>query len=185
MWASAPTGCCSWEVESLEPKFELRFTPSHKMLAEAFRASVKSFMKVACTIVAGMALLPLLTSFVAEDPAEMLSLALEAASLWVIFYFVPDGIAWWQIRQDKKQNGGQRSQSHVLIGDAVEDTTGALKVSIPLEKITKVLHLKHSYLLLSGKSYIIALDPNGFTKGTFSEFKQHLREKCPNILIPE
>jgi hypothetical protein len=31
----------------------------------------------------------------------------------------------------------------------------------------------------------MAIDPNCFTKGTYEEFKQFLREKCPDLKISD
>ena len=56
---------------------------------------------------------------------------------------------------------------------------------IAYEKIDKVIALKHSYLILDQKPGAIMLDPNGFTKGTFEEFKQFLRGKRPDLTIPD
>ena len=58
-------------------------------------------------------------------------------------------------------------------------------LTIEYRKILRVLRLKHSYMLMMGKRNGVMLDPNGFTKGTFEEFKQFLRDTYPNLQIPE
>jgi hypothetical protein len=58
-------------------------------------------------------------------------------------------------------------------------------LTIEYRKIVRVVRLKHSYLLMTSRRTGVLLDPNGFTKGTFEEFKQFLRQKRPDLTIPE
>ena len=52
--------------------------------------------------------------------------------------------------------------------------------------IKKIYSLKNCYvLMLANDSGFLALSREGFTQGTFSEFKQFLREKRPDLKIPE
>ncbi len=163
----------------MEAKFEVRFMPSRKMVAELCRAVLP--MKLFYVLGAGLMAL-FVISLSSDGTTEILWMALEIGIFALLFHFFPDLYAWWLLKQDKKQNGGE---SRVLIGDTVEDCTGALKVSFPLEKITEVRHLKYSYVIMSGRKYAIMLDPNCFIEGTFAEFKQFLREKRPDLTIPE
>ena len=58
-------------------------------------------------------------------------------------------------------------------------------ITVEYRKIVRVLRLKHSYVLMIGKRNGVMLDPKGFTKGAFEEFKHFLREKRPDLTIPE
>lgn len=51
-------------------------------------------------------------------------------------------------------------------------------------QIGEVKRLADCYGLFFGREWIF-LDPNGFTKGTFEDFKQFLRTKRPDLKIPE
>ena len=62
-----------------------------------------------------------------------------------------------------------------------KDTTRVIEY----RKIKEVVALKHSYAIYDKKPGVILLDRNGFTKGTFEEFKQFLRAKRPDLTIPE
>ena len=54
------------------------------------------------------------------------------------------------------------------------------------DQIEKIYSLKSSYTLIFAKnSGTLILSREGFTKGTFSEFKQFLRYKRPDLKIPE
>ena len=53
-------------------------------------------------------------------------------------------------------------------------------------QIKKVYSLKSCYaLVFAQNSAVIVLSRDGFTKGTFSEFKHFLRTKRPDLKIPE
>ena len=58
-------------------------------------------------------------------------------------------------------------------------------IAVEYRKIRRVVHLRHSYVLMIGRRNGVILDPNTFTKGTFAEFKQFFREKRPDLTIPE
>lgn len=62
---------------------------------------------------------------------------------------------------------------------------GTIHITAEYCKIVRVVRLKHSYVLMMGKRNGLILDSNAFTKGTFEEFKQFIREKRPDLNIPE
>ena len=62
---------------------------------------------------------------------------------------------------------------------------GGVTVRLDYAQIQRVLHLKYSYELIKRKNERIVVAPGSFTKGTFAEFKQFLRQKRPDLLIPE
>ena len=99
--------------------------------------------------------------------------------------FFPQLYAWSIIRSVKKQNDGVQPEVTVTFGDTIELHEGMVHITVEYRKLQRVIRLKHSYMLMIGKRNGVMLDPNGFTKGTFSEFKQFLREKRPDLNIPE
>lgn len=66
---------------------------------------------------------------------------------------------------------------------AVEDVDSTF--TLDYSKIERVISLKHGYYLRYAKKSALLIDPKGFTKGTFQEFKVFLREKRPDLKIPE
>lgn len=90
-----------------------------------------------------------------------------------------------QLRITEDQNGGVIPESVVSFGDKIELRTAGACNTWEYENITKVVHLKHSYALRNGQKVYLLLRPEGFTKGTFEEFKDFLRQKCPDLVIPE
>ena len=52
-------------------------------------------------------------------------------------------------------------------------------------KIQRVVATKNAYIIYDTKPGVVFLDPNGFTKGNFEEFKLFLKSKRPDLDIPE
>ena len=73
----------------------------------------------------------------------------------------------------------------MTFGDTIEMHEGMVHLTIEYRKIVRTIRLKHSYMLMLGKRNGVMLEPNAFTKGSFEEFKQFLRTKCPGILVVE
>ncbi|MBQ9761705.1 MAG: hypothetical protein IJV82_01350 [Oscillospiraceae bacterium] len=57
--------------------------------------------------------------------------------------------------------------------------------TIEYRKVIAVRRLRFSYALMTGKKTAVLIQENSFTKGTFEEFKAFLREKYPDMYVPE
>ena len=99
--------------------------------------------------------------------------------------FMPQLYAWSSITNTKKQNDGIAPEVIITFGEVIKLHEGIVDVTLEYRKIQKVVRLKYSYVLMIGKRNGLMLDPDGFTQGTFAEFKQFLREQCPELTIPE
>ena len=98
---------------------------------------------------------------------------------------MPHWVTWGSLRNAKKLNDGIMPETVVTAGDVLELDEGMTHITVEYRKIRRVVHLRHSYVLMIGRRNGVILDPNAFTKGTFAEFKQFLREKRPDLTIPE
>ncbi len=166
----------------MEPNFEIRFTGTHKMMAETIRYIIRKMMNIALAVLGFMLVGYARMSLIGEpDMPALISIVLMAG----VLYFFPDYMAWKLARQEKKKNNGRLLETVVLVGDTIEMSEGGKKLTICYDQIEKVVHLKHSYCLMMDKQTLMPLDPNGFTKGSFAQFKQFLREKRPDLTIPE
>ena len=117
--------------------------------------------------------------------ARMIPMLAIMGPLLLFFAFMPHWYTWLTMRATKKQNDDQQPETVITFGETIELREGMVHLTIEYRKIVRVLRLKHSYMLMMGKHNGVMLDPNGFTKGTFEEFKQFLRAKYPNLTIPE
>ncbi len=169
----------------METNFEIRYRANRRIMAEFYRKYAVGPRPVVVCIVAAIYAYFVFTSWWHGILPEMIPTLFFMGAVFVALYFLPNYFAWKGERNVKKQNDGEIPEMVVTFGDTIEVDEGMVHLSIEYRKIVKVVHLKNSYVLMNGKRNGLILDPNGFTKGTFSEFKQFLRTKRPDLKIPE
>ena len=169
----------------MEPVFENQYHSKHRMLAEFFRKYTIGPHPVLVAIVAVMFVLLTIVRLCAGIFADDLPTWLMMAVALFGMYFLADLYAWISLRHTKKQNDGVLPVTRITFDEKIELYEGMVHITLEYRKIVKVVHLTHSYALLIGKRNGVIMDPDGFTKGTFAEFKQFLREQRPDLQIPE
>ena len=169
----------------MEPRFENRYFSQPKMLAEFARkySMGPSWPALIAFWISYVVLLAVAIWASLSTTSFVLIIGFGIGMLYVAF--LPQIFVKSSFRNAKKQNDGVLPETVTTFGDTIEIHEGMLHMSIEYRKIVKVLHLKHSYMLMLGKRNGVMLDPNGFTKGTFEEFKQFLREMRPDLKVPE
>ena len=100
-------------------------------------------------------------------------------------YAMPYYYAWMAIRASKQLNDGMVPPATISFGDTIELEEGVTRLTVHYRNIRRVVRLKRSYVLLTSRRTGVMIREDGFTKGTFPEFKQFLREKRPDLNIPE
>ena len=168
----------------MEPLFENRYLGSHKAFAEFIRKyrNVRWPVTVAFWFIF-LACVAYLWSV--GDYHKMITVLCIGVVCAVLVAIAPDWTAWSVHKQNAKQNGGIRPETVVTFGEIIEMHEGMVHLTIEYHNIQQVVHLKHSYVLMLGKHNGVMIYPNCFTKGTFEEFKQFLREKRPDLTVPE
>ena len=169
----------------METAFEIRYYTNHKMLAEFYRKYSVGPRPVLVCIMVFVYVYFIANSWWNGILLEMLPMLLFMGVIFGSLYFLPDYYVWNNLRNVKKQNDNVLPETVVTFGDTIEMHEGMAHFTIEYRKIQKVVRLKHSYVLLNGKRTGIILCIDGFTKGSFEEFKQFLREKRPDLSIPE
>ena len=170
----------------MEPVFENRYYTTHKMLAEFARKysiGPRVPMMVIFWVMYGFVAIPALVA--SETFSEISPTLVVMGVVMLTVSFMPQWYTWMTMRGIKKQNDGQQPETVITFGETIELHEGMVHLTIEYRKIVRVLRLKHSYMLMMGKRNGVMLDPNGFTQGTFAEFKQFLRTKCPDLTISE
>ena len=90
--------------------------------------------------------------------------------------------AYFSVRNYKK-DVGTNGKTIYRFGDEIDLQQGKVRTILDYSEITVVERLKYTYELKLDNRRALYVVPECFTKGTFEEFKQFLREKCPNIKI--
>ena len=169
----------------MEPKFEIRYYTNQAMLAEFYRKV--SLGPRPPVVIFGILIYVycLVMLYLADALNPLPDSMILLPVLLVVVFFMPDWVTWINLRRIRKQNDGAIPVTVVTAGDTLEMHEGMVHYTIEYRKLQKVIRLKHSYALMIGKRNGLILDPACFTKGTFAEFKQFLREKRPDLNIPE
>ena len=103
----------------------------------------------------------------------------------LLTFFLPNILTALAFRSAKKRNGGVLPSYNIIVDDKITMQSGSQKVKYEFCDMTHIVHLKYSYKLRFTDRRSLLIDTNCFTKGTFSEFKQFLRTKRPDLNIPE
>lgn len=165
--------------------FENRFYKDRKMLSEFFwkySAVTSLWARIFIYAASGYALYSLIWGgAVGADRTWKLVLIAVA----VFSQFTPLINASLNIARTKAMNGGVVPEHIVTFGDDIVVQEGEQTLTLEYTRITKVVRLRESYVLMLNNRSGILIQPQGFTVGTFEEFKDFLRRIRPGIEIPD
>ena len=164
--------------------FENRYIGNRKMLVEFARKHATGPRPWTWLLFAPIAVF-LLLALLSELDGETKQLVAYFFAVLILIQLLPHYYAWAVIRQDKKKNNGKICESVIRFGEKITVSEPKMELTLDYETIVRVVRLKHSYVLMNSRRTGIMLDTSSFTKGTFEEFKQFLREKRPDLKIPE
>ena len=167
--------------------FENRYYTTRKMMTEfgrKYAVGPRKPLMIVCWAVFAVALIPALVAPEVFDADYWRNILLMGAVMLAVS-FMPQFYAWSVMKNTKKQNDGAAPEVVITFGETIKLHEGMVDVTIEYRKIQKVVRLKHSYMLMIGKQNGVMLKPDSFTKGTFAEFKEFLREKRPDLTVPE
>lgn len=100
-------------------------------------------------------------------------------------FFLPHILIWLRQVTVKKLNGGRYPEAVITFAESITYQEGPWKECFEYAALTGAVRLRNSYKLRFQNRKSLLLNPNCFTKGTFPEFKQFLREKRPDLNIPD
>lgn len=169
----------------MEPEFENRFAVSRKMCIEFYRKHMLMWKPgfLACFWIAlGIGTGVLLWTGLLGVVWTQVEILVIAGVVMTIY---PGLAASMRFHQKRKRNNGIVPERRVTFGETIEMEEGMTRMSVEYSKIVRVKRLKYSYALMFDKRSGVMLDPDGFTKGSFAEFKAFLRAKRPDLEIPE
>ena len=170
----------------MEPRFEIRYTANQKILREFYR-KIGTGPRYP-TVIAELAFFAGLIFYSAAQGilAEVADTFTLCGLVLLLLFFMPWYISWNALRSSKRSNDGVIPETRIAVNeDRIDVDEGFVHFTLEYRKFCRVVRLKHSYVLMMGRRNGLMIDPDGFTKGTFAEFKQFLREKRPDLNIPE
>lgn len=191
----------------MEYSFENKCTVDQQMMTESVRSNRKAFVIASRIPVAitGLGIVSILARAAVQSYLDLPMLL-----RWTIFFLLFLRIATTPRRTARRVIKNFKSMYKV---DSVEATTqfgdrivytlrGSETCEYDYSALKRVISAKGSYILTfrmkvpvasvtRGKTdYVtrksaISLTRDGFTRGSFEDFKRFLAEKCPNVKIPE
>ena len=171
-----------------EFEFENRYELTEKMMVESTWANMKVLgliLGIGTTVLA-MAAAGVAIGAVMNPPLNtgmVVRIAIGVAIL-VLCWRMPGSTAKAILKEIRKQNGGRPVEGAALFGDVILSNMGDQE-AYTYDRIRKVASLRHSYVIYIDKRISIPVVRNAFTKGDFDSFKKFLREKRPDLKIPE
>ena len=170
-------------------QFENITRPNKKLYTQAIRKTQKNW--IILLLIAVSYMIYMAYSFV-EAYAEYI-IAVDCIVWFAVFF----GFAIWALAMPSisakrtirllcSKNLGQPVVIVRQFGDRIVSSAAGSVNTLDYCNIKKIYSLKSCYVILfvNGMGALI-LSREGFTKGTFAEFKQFLRAKRPDLNIPE
>ena len=169
---------------NMETRFVCTYTPTVRKNAEITRKlhPVRVIIRIVFAVAYFLYTLITALEFEFQDVFGLLFAFGVFLLVWSIVS--PEINSFFAIRRSKKSMGPNLTRE-IVFGDSIEILEKTVKVVWEYSDIQQVKRLRNTYLLMKDKNMGIAIDPETFTEGNFYNFKKFLREKCPNIQIPE
>ena len=169
----------------MEPCFELHFSANYRMTVENLRKyGVGPRIPTAIAVWAVLILWVIVSALNGTLKIYWIVTAIVAVVEFVTF-FLPHYFTLFGFWMLKKKNAGKLPEAIVTFSNNIICQSGEHQLTYDYADLVGAVHLKHSYKLRFTERRSLLLNTDAFTKGTFSEFKQFLRQKRPDLVIPE
>ena len=107
------------------------------------------------------------------------------ACMLVYLWYGPHRAAKKAVSAVEDACDGEIPETVLTFGEEIVSDSALGEVVYDYDQILKIYSLKRSYILLMDNKKGLPVSREGFTKGSFSEFKEFLREKRPDLKVPE
>ena len=160
------------------------YTDTMQFMMELYRIRTRPRRTVWLIVYSFLTLFGLLLVLVCGSVASWAVFLIEAAYL-IWFLLMPWFFARKYIKTTRDYHNGVIPQTRTLfLEDRILSEFGESHSTVHYDKISKIYVGKDIILLYTGKIGHLALNPQGFTTGTFREFLAFLRAKCPQLNLP-
>ena len=159
-------------------------------LIEAFhKAQDKKvhLLRLVLTVMGGLFLVRLLMGLLSNHVPTtfgMITMAVNVCVVYFLCFSTPMAIKK-QIGYFREFTGSQSAELTYRFGDTIQVICDDKTMELTYKQITMVEVFADHVVLGIQKNMMLFVAIDGFTKGTFTEFKQFLREKRPDLKIPE
>ena len=179
--------CPSQTGENMENYFENRTELTANMMLELYKTKMKraNLLRIIGTVLCGISIVKGLVILMIEHALskdKIIALVVYAVlitSVWLLPIVRAKRIA----KKFGEHKAEKPREYQIHFGETIK-FFGKETVELFYQQISGVTCLSEGIVLDIAKKRVLYVSNNGFTKGTFEEFKQFLREKCPHVTIP-
>lgn len=164
----------------MDIQFENRYLGSDEMLAEYTRRVLCRKLTIMGAILCAVAALMLALTW--RDHNIML-MTVFGVCLFLALFITPatPTLTFRQLKESGKRiHNGKQMETVVQFGDNIAMSEGTFALTVEYEQICRIYALRHSYVLMFGKTNAILLNPEQFTIGSFETFQPFIQAKCSN-----
>ena len=169
--------------------FENRCEVNERMIVDYHKAQEKKMrtLRMVVTVVGAVVLIEMLAGVLLEMTGKVfafVTVVINLTAMYLLWFSTPMVIKK-TVGCFREFTGSQSAELTCHFGDTIQVICDDKIMELPYRKITMVdIYADHMVLGIQ-KNMMLFVAVDGFTKGTFSEFKQFLREKRPDLKIPE
>ena len=173
----------------METVFENRCELCETMIMDYHKAQDKKMrtLRMVVTVVGAAVSIKMLAGVLQETIGTVfafVTIAINLTAVYLLWFSTPMVIKK-TVGYFRDFTGCESAEMTYQFGDAIRVIYNGKTMELPYRKITLVDIFADHMVLGIQKNMMLFVAVDGFTKGTFSEFKQFLREKRPDLKIPE
>lgn len=173
----------------MDPLFENCCEVNETMIVDYHKAQEKKMrtLRMVVTVVGVVVLVEMLAGVLLEMTGMVfafVTVVINLTAMYLLWFSTPMVIKK-TVGCFREFTGSQSAELTCHFGDTIQVICDDKTMELPYRKITMVdIYADHMVLGIQ-KNMMLFVAIDGFTKGTFSEFKQFLRTKRPDLKIPE
>ena len=169
--------------------FENRCEVNERMIVDYHKAQEKKMrtLRMVVTVVGAVVLIEMLAGVLLEmigTAFALVTVVINLTAMYLLWFSTPMVIKK-TVDYFRGFAGSQSAEPTYQFGDTIRVMCDGRTMELPYKQITTVELFADHVVLGVHKNMMLFIAIDGFTKGTFSEFKQFLRTKRPDLKIPE
>ena len=173
----------------METVFENRCELDETMIVDYHKAQEKKMrtLRMVATVVCAVVVIEMLAGVLLEMTGMVFAFVTVVINLTAMYllWFSTSMVIKKTVGYFREFTGGQSAELTYCFGDTIQVLCDGKTMELSYKQITMVDVFADHVVLGIQKNMMLFIAVDGFTKGNFSEFKQFLRTKRPDLKIPE
>lgn len=167
----------------MEPQFVNHVTLDKKNIAVLVRATFNRVASVLCIVAVVLFAAFGVTELILQRGWPVVIVAAAACVFFIFYPFILRGVLtrrFWETQ--RLMNGGKDAQRFTEFSDRIRVlSSNKGETLFDYKQVTRFFDTEHLFILRIGKRVAVVVAKDGFTTGTFGEFVDFIRAKCPSV----